>query len=183
MHIKIYLSSGMTIGLAVLSIAALVVSNKKLPAGSIQIQNSVPIFKHAEYAVAELQCHSSGIELNDNEKSLLAKIAMAEAEGEDTQGKALVMSVVLNRVHSNKFPDNVYDVIHQKRQFSPVEDGRYYSSEPDADCMAALDLIINGWDESQGALYFESDSDSTWHRRHLQLLFQHGKHIFYTESE
>lgn len=193
MHRKIYLSSGMTVGLVILSIAALAVSNKELPAGNIRVQNSVLVYRnvnidneliiHTEPAIAEVQCHSQRIELNEDEKCMLAKIAMAEAEGEDTQGKALVMSVVLNRVHSNKFPDNVYDIIHQKGQFSPVEDGRYYSSEPDADCMAALDLIINGWNESRGALYFESDSSSTWHRRHLKFLFQHGKHMFYTESE
>ena len=35
----------------------------------------------------------------------LAKIAMAEAEGEDTEGKALVILVVLNRVWSDDFPD------------------------------------------------------------------------------
>ena len=33
----------------------------------------------------------------------LAKIAMAEAESEDTEGKALVMLVVLNRVWSDEF--------------------------------------------------------------------------------
>ena len=41
----------------------------------------------------------------------LAKLAMAEAEGEDTEGKALVILVVLNRVQSEGFPDTVEDVI------------------------------------------------------------------------
>ena len=42
---------------------------------------------------------------------LLAKIAMAEAEGESTEGKALVMLVVLNRVLSDDFPDTIGEVI------------------------------------------------------------------------
>lgn len=50
----------------------------------------------------------------------LAKIAMAEAESEDTEGKALVMLVVLNRVWSDEFPDTIEDVIFQKGQFSPI---------------------------------------------------------------
>ena len=32
---------------------------------------------------------------------------MAEAEGEDTEGKALVILVIYNRQHSGKFPDTV----------------------------------------------------------------------------
>ena len=42
---------------------------------------------------------------------LLAKIAMAEAEGENIQTKTLVILTVLNRVHSDEFPDTIYDVI------------------------------------------------------------------------
>lgn len=63
----------------------------------------------------------------------LAKIAMAEAESEDTEGKALVMLVVLNRVWSDEFPDTIEDVIFQKGQFSPISNGRYDEVEPDED--------------------------------------------------
>ena len=68
------------------------------------------------------------------EDYLLAQIAMAEAEGEDTEGKALVMLVVLNRVKADGFPDSVEDVIYQAGQFSPVASGRFDRVEPDADC-------------------------------------------------
>lgn len=52
---------------------------------------------------------------------LLAKIAMAEAGNQDTEGKALVMLVVLNRAWGdNEFPDTVEDVIYDDGQFSPV---------------------------------------------------------------
>ena len=46
-------------------------------------------------------------DLDAEESYLLTKIAMAEAEGEDTEGKALVIMVVLNRVWSDKFPDSI----------------------------------------------------------------------------
>lgn len=122
------------------------------------------------------------LDFDEEDAYLLAKIAMAEAEGEDTEGKALVIRVVLNRVWSDSFPDNIHDVIYQPRQFSPVDNGRWDSVEPDDDCYAALSLIeMTGWDESQGALYFESKSDSTWHQEHLKYLFNHGNHYFYTE--
>ena len=64
----------------------------------------------------------------------LAKIAMAEAESEDTEGKALVMLVVLNRVWDDEFPDTIEEVIFQKGQFSPISNGRYDEVEPDEDC-------------------------------------------------
>ena len=115
---------------------------------------------------------------------LLAKIAMAEAEGEDVEGKALVILVVLNRVWSGKFPDSIPEVIFQDGQFSPVSNGRFDRVEPDRDCYEALELIqLNKWDESQGALYFESDGKSNWHRNNLHFLFQHGNHYFYTDKE
>lgn len=118
---------------------------------------------------------------------LLAKIAMAEAEGEDTEGKALVMLVVLNRTWSDFFPDGIEDVIMENNgttyQFSPAAPrGRLWKVEPNQDCWDALELIESGWDESQGALYFESQGKSSWHRNNLQFLFQHGNHYFYTNK-
>ena len=55
---------------------------------------------------------------SEEESYLLMKIAMAEAEGEDTKGKALVMCVVLNRVESIQFPDTIYDVIFDDGAFT-----------------------------------------------------------------
>ena len=115
---------------------------------------------------------------------LLLKIAMAEAESESTEGKAMVMLVVLNRTWSKDFPNSVEEVIFQTeptRQFSVTEPGgRWYTTEPDEDCIKALQLIESGWDESWGALYFEScGNDPSWHSKNLDFLFQMGKHKFY----
>lgn len=115
---------------------------------------------------------------------MLMKIAMAEAEGESVEGKALVMLVVLNRVWSDDFPGTIREVIFQPKQFSSVtEGGRYYTTEPNEECYEALDLIMSGWDESQGTLYFESTDKSDWHRKNLKFLFQYGNHYFYTDKE
>lgn len=122
-----------------------------------------------------------------DEAYILAKIAMAEAEGEDTEGKALVILTVLNRVWSPQFPGTIEEVIAEENAFSSYSNGRYDRVEPDEDCWAALELIQEtGWDESRGALYFErtpEDGESTWHSRNLERLFIHGNHTFYTEKE
>lgn len=119
------------------------------------------------------------------ESYLLAKIAMAEAEGEDTEGKALVIMVVLNRVWSEGFPDSIEEVIMQDKQFSVTQEGgRWWKVEPDEDCYKALDMVMfDQWDESYGALYFESEGKSTWHQDNLEYLFKHGNHYFYKEKE
>lgn len=122
------------------------------------------------------------IDRDSDDAYILAKMAMAEAEGEDTVGKALVMRVILNRVRSDSFPDTIEEVITEPWAFTPISDGRYDRVEPDADCWAAFDMIAAGWDESEGALYFEmTPTRPTWHSENLQELFAHGCHTFYTE--
>ena len=107
-------------------------------------------------------------------------ITTSEAEGESVEGKALVMLVVLNRVWSEDFPGTIEDVVFQPRQFSPVrEGGRYYTTEPDRECYEALELVMQGWDESGGALYFESCDKDSWHSENLEFLYQYGNHKFY----
>lgn len=114
------------------------------------------------------------------ESYMLMKIAMAEAEGESVEGKALVMLVVLNRVWSDGFPDTIEEVIFEPGQFSPVrEGGRYFTTEPNDECHEALEMVMKGWDESHGALYFESCENSSWHSENLEFLFQVGNHKFY----
>lgn len=122
----------------------------------------------------------ASMDWDKDDSYMLCKIAMAEAESEGVEGKALVMLVVLNRVWSEEFPDTIEEVIFQKNQFSPVANGRYDAVEPDEECYEALKLIqVDHWNESQDALYFESKSDSKWHSENLEFLFKYGKHYFY----
>ena len=122
------------------------------------------------------------VSLTQEEQKILLQVAMAEAEGESTTGKAMVMAVVLNRVRSDEFPDSntVEDVVLQKNQFAVTKSGgRYYTVVPNEDCYTALEMILSGWDESCGALYFESEKKAGWHSRNLEYLFTVGNHKFY----
>lgn len=119
-------------------------------------------------------------EIRPEDKVILSKLAMAEAEGEDIKGKALVMKVVLNRVNDPRFPNSIEEVVFQDGQFSTVaENGRYWRMTPDKDCMKAIQLIESGWNDSRGALYFESFTRDSWQSRHCTFLFKHGGHKFY----
>lgn len=118
---------------------------------------------------------------NYEDAYLLGKIAMAEAEGEDIEGKALVIQTVLNRVSSSEFPNSIKEVIYQENQFTPIIDGRFDRVEPNDDCWEAFFMVVNAdYDISQESLYFESCKNSdNWHSRNLQFLFQHGNSNFY----
>lgn len=122
----------------------------------------------------------AGLSFTDEESQMLLKLAMAEAEDQGVIGKALVIRVVKNRVDSEAFPNSIEDVIYEPKQFSPVWDGRYDEAVPDAECYEALEMVLNYWDGTAGALYFEADwNENTWHKDNLTELFQYDNMIFY----
>lgn len=96
-----------------------------------------PITTTGQEMVKNEQSKIGSMDWDSDDAYKLAKIAMAEAESEDTEGKALVMLVVLNRVWDDEFPDTIEEVIFQKGQFSPISNGRYDEVEPDEDCYRA----------------------------------------------
>lgn len=122
--------------------------------------------------------------IDPDSREILKRIAMAEAEGESTRGKALVMMVVLNRTEAEGFPDTVEEVVFQRLgnvwQFTPVRTGgRYWSVVPDEDCEEAVRMIESGWDESYGATYIDAVNSGSWQSQHCTFLFQDGGHRFW----
>ena len=115
----------------------------------------------------------------------LLKIVHAEAGNQDDIGKILVANVIINRVKSDIYPDDIYSVITQNDgetyQFSPViPGGSFYWVEPTEHTKQCVDRALAGEDYSQGALYFccETSPDS-WFNTRLTFLFTHGPHYFY----
>lgn len=114
------------------------------------------------------------------EEELLLKLGMAErGETGCTECIALVMRTVLNRVEGPKFSSSIRGVIYTENQFTPVEEGTLQSAQPNEACYEALEMIKTGWDESQGALYYEWCEGESWHSRSLNLLLQHCDVRFY----
>lgn len=115
------------------------------------------------------------------ESYLLARIAMAEAEGCNTQTKTLIIMCVLNRVWSDEFPDTIEEVIFQENQFSPIDNGRWDRVEPNEDCYEAVKIVMEAkYDYSGGATYFENCVDEdNWHSRNLEFLYESEGIRFY----
>ena len=57
------------------------------------------------------------IDLSFAERQLLARVVWVEARGESPEGQQAVAEVVLNRLLSEKFPDDVRDIVFQENQF------------------------------------------------------------------
>lgn len=126
--------------------------------------------------------------LSVKDYTALVRIVEAEATDEDLQGKILIANVVLNRVSSKRFPNTIYKVVHQKlngrAQFSPIDDGRYYSVKITSSTEKAVEEALRGVDYSDGALFFvakslASESAGSWFDRNLSFVLQHGVHSFY----
>ncbi len=55
--------------------------------------------------------------------ALFAAILQAEAGGSGYDGMLAVATVIMNRVESSRYPNNLYDVIYQSGQFAPTWNG------------------------------------------------------------
>lgn len=138
--------------------------------------------------VIEYFCLNEGFSLSNDDYMTLLRIVEAEAGGEDLEGKLLVANVVLNRVLSDSFPDNVVDVVYQKSkgvtQFQPVSSGSINTVKISEQTIEAVEMALSGEDESEGALYFAARKSADpermkWFDEHLVFLFQHGGHEFF----
>lgn len=114
----------------------------------------------------------------ESELSLLARLVSGEARGEPYIGQVAVAAVVLNRVHSDDFPDTISGVIFQPGAFDAVWDGQF-DMEPTASSVRAARDAMNGWDPSGGCTYYYNPSTATnewiWSRQ-VQLTI--GRHAF-----
>lgn len=128
------------------------------------------------------------INVSEEDIETLFRIVEAEAGGEDRKGKLLVANVVINRVRSRKFPDNVTDVVYQVNksvaQFSPVSNGAINNVDISDETKEVVYSALKGEDASNGALFFmarkyTAPENAEWFDENLTFLFTHGGHDFY----
>lgn len=124
------------------------------------------------------------IRYSDEDYEVLKRIVQAEAGICDTQGKIMVANVIINRVRSGEFPNNITDVVYEKSQFSPVIDGSINTCQVTAQTVDCVDRALAGEDYSQGALYFmnrggSASSNVNWFDGRLTFVMQHEKHEFF----
>lgn len=103
--------------------------------------------------------HAAYLGATVDEITLLAAIIWCEAGNQCYEGMVAVGAVVMNRVRSNRFPNDIYSVIYQTGQFTPVVNGFLAYRLANAsgipqDCISAAKDALSGVDNVNGALFF-----------------------------
>ena len=113
----------------------------------------------------------------------LAEAIVYESRGETKEGRRLVGSVILNRVEDRRFPDSVYGVVHQRRQFSYLRDMEKQSPPTESDWDKAYRdayyLLKNG--STPDILWYHSKKVKPIWRNSLGQYAKVGNHIFYKD--
>ena len=142
-------------------------------------------------------------ERDPTEIIVLASVINSESHGESYIDKLRVGTVIMNRVVSDKFPNTLYEVVYQKKQFSGINSARfkYDISYPDLvnqdidqrvinrakydyDSVKAAREIYNGKRVlKQGYLFFFNPSTSVqseWleKKKHSKNIVKGEKHWF-----
>lgn len=105
------------------------------------------------------QAENLGANLDD--LTLLAAIIYCEAGNQPYEGKLAVGAVVMNRVRSHLYPNDIHSVIYQGGQFAPVWDGALAKRLQNVagiptECIEAAKEALSGVDNVNGALYFNN---------------------------
>lgn len=155
-----------------------------------KLKKTVPIINKTEKAEITVEkevkkdesfllFHDS-IVVTEKEFEILSKIIEAEAGGEPFEGKVAVGAVILNRVRSPLFSNNIEDVVFSSLQFEPTSNGVYYKISPSKDSYKAAREALLGKDPVKEALYFYSPTltESRWHET-LTYITTIGNHKFF----
>ncbi len=93
---------------------------------------------------------------------LLARCVNGEARGESYEGQVAVAAVILNRVKHPSFPNTIAGVIYQPRAFTATVDGQInVPISEDSTVYRACWDALNGWDPSNGAVYYYNPRKTT----------------------
>lgn len=115
-----------------------------------------------------------------NETTLywLSHIINAESGNQPMTGKIAVGNVVLNRVNSPAFPNNVHDVVFQRNQFTPVQNGTI-NLTPNQESVIAAKLCLDGANTAGNSMYFVNYHYTSWASRNRPYVQTIGDHAFY----
>ncbi|WP_010281195.1 LysM peptidoglycan-binding domain-containing protein [Bacillus timonensis] len=120
---------------------------------------------------------------DQEEVEWLAKMIYSEARGESLEGQIAIGAVIMNRVKSPLFPNNIKDVLFEKSygyyQFTPAETGAIQKATPTKEHIEAAKRAINGEDPTNGALFFYNpDKTSSSYLRSRAVSTTIGNHVF-----
>ena len=136
--------------------------------------------------VEKVTVASSSYSVTPEEFRMLCCVIQREVANLGEYHKKIIANVILNRVKSNRFPDTISEVLHQKNQFPTIVN--YYDTtfEPDETTIKAVTEVLSGQcpDLSKGALSFynpkyTSKKSAEWFEENLEYLYTIDCHRFF----
>ena len=120
---------------------------------------------------------------NSGDLYWLSRIIHSESCGEPLEGQIAVGNVVLNRVRSSDYPDNIHDVIFDENygtQFEPAANGTI-DCEPSDKSVAAAKICLEGGSTAEDSIYFLNPdiAESLWIVENRTFVMKIGNHSFY----
>jgi spore germination cell wall hydrolase CwlJ-like protein len=111
----------------------------------------------------------------------LAVVIYTEARGETLDGQTLVAEVVLNRVQSSRYPDDICSVAYQDHQFTGVKHGVDVYDPAFWLALELADRVMQGDTLGTDATHYHADHTTPYWASKLTLVGKYGAHIFYKE--
>ena len=149
-----------------------------------------------DYLVTEEPFSYEQISFTEQEECL-AEAIYFESRGEPFLGQVAVGVVIMRRVQSPRFPDNICDVVHagvywkgnpvrNRCAFSYYCDGKSETIYEIEEYMRVLDasrLVLSGIvvDKMENVLFYHATYVNPSWAKDMKLVFQIGKHKFYEE--
>ena len=134
------------------------------------------------YDVKEGTVSYESLDLKDSDREILYKIVCAERGGGTQQQQEYVASVILNRVLSADYPNNVHDVVFQENQFQPTRNGAYESANPSDTTKKAVDKVIKTGDKAKCAIGFMTPA-AYYTQGWLQTALKDGSWVYLFNDE
>lgn len=123
-----------------------------------------------------------GIQLDEIEQDMIARITMLEAGAEPDRGQQAVVEVILNRMYSDQFPDTVYEVLSQKdngcSQFVTWKNRNMDAAKPSERVKRNVKAVLDGETHILPfkTMYFSLEKENG----HIQCVI--GNHVFCNQT-
>lgn len=119
------------------------------------------------------------IQLSYSDAQLMLLIGRSEG-GPGLNGQLWIMRTIYNRYEAG-WGDSIWSILNQNNQFAVVTNGSYKKADINNETHLALALLEMGENPTDGALYWESNTNSSesWHKKNLTFVAEVEGNLFY----
>lgn len=126
----------------------------------VEVVTKTVLFHHTDYVEVYVE-QTPYFHVTSVEREMLARLLWTEARGESIECQRAIISVVMNRVKSDAFPNTIAEVITQKTQFD--FGNKLGNITPNETQYEAVDYVImQGCTVPEWVQYFRSDYHFNW---------------------